>query len=144
MAGKLLYNQHCYFASGNLWLSFQAKQGIQVTRGRDEVCFISQLQHENHLFASGFPLNLECLDAWEGFVRMPEHAQTHSAIVFMMAHGIGCSRSWCVSPRHWQSDCNWVNRQHCDLKRKKNIERVPYDMFKTACAFTANKTRSGS
>lgn len=63
---ELLYNfALCYLASGNLWLSFCVKRGIQVTGGRDGKCVIYHKCNRNNLVYFWVSIKTWPLGAWQ-------------------------------------------------------------------------------
>lgn len=89
----------CYLASGNLWLSFWVKRGIQDTGGRDGKCVLYHSCNRNNLVYFWVPIKtqpLRCVT--KGFFQDAVAHPQHLAVVFAMCHSAGCSPfSLCVS-----------------------------------------------
>lgn len=79
-SGKLLYNfASCYLASGNLWLSFRVRQGIQITRGEDGKCVLYHKCSRNNRVYFWVPIRsrpFRCVT--KGLLRTPEPSEASS------------------------------------------------------------------
>lgn len=115
ISGKLLYNfALCYLASGNLWLSFWVKRGIQVTGGRDGKCVLYHKCNRNNLVYFWVPIKtqpfLRCVT--KGFLRTPEHTQSIQRLFSqcVRAHDAPILAVCFPDSDKWAFD--WIHQQH--------------------------------